>query len=54
MECNWRVESKGLEIKIFGWNTWLGGHSIYQDERQRKEEKRVNGTQKSTAPPQVT
>lgn len=46
--CNWRVESRGLEIEIFGCNNWVGGHSIYQDEALRKEEKRVNGTQNGT------
>lgn len=29
--CNLRVESKGLEIKIFGRSTWVGGDSISQD-----------------------
>lgn len=36
--CSLRRESKGLEIRSFGWRTWVGGDSIYQDGGQRKEE----------------
>lgn len=28
--CNLRVESKGPEIKVFGWSTWVDSDSIYK------------------------
>ena len=47
MGCSLRGESRGLEIKTFGWCAWVAGDSIYQDEGPRKEE---NGVELTVVP----